>query len=201
MLQQGDLALDVRSADDFTAGHVPGSVNIALSGQFASWAATVLGLAAHPVLIAGNDEQLEEARLRLARVGIEVLDGYLAGGVTAWKEAGFPLAVVNEITVQELSERLQSDGVQLLDVRREPEWEAGHIERANWWPLDNFKVAPPEIDRDVPLAVHCKSGYRSMIAASLLERAGFRNVLNVVGGFDAWQAANLPVSTPVAART
>lgn len=201
MLQQGDLALDVRSADEFTAGHVPGSVNIALSGQFASWAATVLGLTAHPVLIAGNDEQLEEARLRLARVGIEVLDGYLAGGVSAWKDAGFPLAVVNEITVQELRERLQSDGVQLLDVRREPEWEAGHIERANWWPLDNFKVSPPEIDRDVPLAVHCKSGYRSMIAASLLERAGFRNVLNVVGGFDAWQAANLPVSTPVVART
>ncbi|MFY9681603.1 MAG: rhodanese-like domain-containing protein, partial [Candidatus Sulfotelmatobacter sp.] len=92
-----------------------------------------------------------------------------------------------------LSDRFQTSGIQVLDVRREPEWEAGHIAGASWWPLDNFKVAPPEIDRDVPLAVHCKGGYRSMIACSLLERAGFRNVLNVVGGFDAWQQAKLPV--------
>ncbi|MGA8861060.1 MAG: rhodanese-like domain-containing protein, partial [Candidatus Sulfotelmatobacter sp.] len=92
-----------------------------------------------------------------------------------------------------LSDRFQTSGIQVLDVRREPEWEAGHIAGASWWPLDNFKVAPPEIDHNVPLAVHCKGGYRSMIACSLLERAGFRNVLNVVGGFDAWQQAKLPV--------
>ena len=201
MLQQGELTLDVRSGDDFAAGHVPGSVNIALSGQFASWAATVLGLTAHPVLIADNDQQAEEARIRLARVGIESLDGYLAGGVTAWKQAGLPLATVKQITVQQLNDRQQSDGVQVLDVRREPEWEAGHIESANWWPLDNFNVAPPEIDHNAPLAVHCKGGYRSMIATSLLERAGFRNVVNVIGGFDAWQAAKLPVETAVAARS
>ena len=200
MLQQGELALDVRSGDDFAAGHVPGSVNIALSGQFASWAATVLGLTAHLVLIADSPQQIEEARVRLARVGIESLDGYLAGGVTAWKEAGLPLATVKQITVQQLSDRLQSDGVQVLDVRREPEWETGHIESAQWWPLDNFKVAPPEINRDVPLAVHCKSGYRSMIASSLLQRAGFCNVVNVIGGFDAWQAAELPVQTVVAVK-
>ena len=201
MLEQGELALDVRPCDDFAAGHVPGSVNIALSGQFASWAATVLGLTAHPVLIADNDEQLEEARLRLARVGIEALDGYLAGGIASWKEAGKPLATVKQITVQELRQRLQSAGMQVLDVRREPEWEAGHIDSANWWPLDNFKVAPPEIDHDASLAIHCKGGYRSMIASSLLQRAGFRNIVNVVGGFDAWQAANLPVATAVATKS
>jgi glyoxylase-like metal-dependent hydrolase (beta-lactamase superfamily II)/rhodanese-related sulfurtransferase len=201
MLQQGEIALDVRPCDDFAAGHVPGSVNIALSGQFASWAGTVLGLAAHPVLIAANDEQLEEARLRMARVGIEALNGFLAGGVPAWKQAGLPIATVTQITAQELSERLQSDGVQVLDVRREPEWEAGHVENAHWWPLDNFRVSPPEIDHNVPLAVHCKSGYRSMIAASLLQRAGFRNVLNLIGGFDAWHSANLPVATPVGAKS
>ncbi len=200
MLKQGDLALDVRSGDDFAAAHVPGSVNIALSGQFASWAATVLGLTAHLVLIADGDQQIEEARIRLARVGIESLDGYLAGGVIAWKEAGLPLETVKQITVQQLSDRRQSDGVQVLDVRREPEWDAGHIESANWWPLDNFKVSPPEVDRDVPLAVHCKSGYRSMIASSLLQRAGFRNVMNVIGGFDAWQAANLPVAAAVSIK-
>jgi hydroxyacylglutathione hydrolase len=199
MLRDGDHALDVRSGDEFAAGHVPGSINIALSGQFASWAGTVLGLTAHPVLIADTDQQLEEARVRLARVGMEALDGYLAGGVAAWKQAGLPVAQTQQITAEELHSQLQARGVQVLDVRRQPEWDAGHIEGATWWPLDNFKLAPPEIDRDAPLAVHCKSGYRSIIASSLLERAGFHHVLNVVGGFDAWQQAKLPVVTPITA--
>jgi hydroxyacylglutathione hydrolase len=191
-LKNGEIALDVRPVDAFAAGHVPGSVNIALSGQFASWAGAVLGLAAHPVLIAESEDQIEEARTRLARVGIEALDGYLAGGVAAWKHAGLPLATISQITVDELNAKLNADGVQVLDVRREPEWEAAHIENASWWPLDNFKVSAPEIDHNAPLAVHCKSGYRSMIATSLLQRAGFRNVMNVTGGFDAWQKGNFP---------
>ena len=196
MLKEGELALDVRSGDDFAARHVPGSVNVALSGQFASWAGTVLGLAAHPVLIGDSDAQIEEARVRLARIGMENLDGYLAGGVAAWQQAGLPVAGIEQITVAELDERLEQ-GVSLLDVRRQGEWDAGHIDGANWWPLDNFKVSPPEIEHDSLLAVHCKSGYRSMIACSLLERAGFHHLLNVAGGFDAWQQAKLPVVTAI----
>ena len=83
----------------------------------------------------------------------------------------------------------------VLDVRREAEWMAGHIDGAAWWPLDRFRISPPEVDLDVPLAVHCQSGYRSMIACSLLQRAGFKNVVNVSGGFGAWQEAKLPVAT------
>jgi len=192
MLNAGEIALDVRPGEEFAVEHVPGSVNIALSGQFASWAGTVLGLSAHPVLIGASDAQLEEARLRLTRVGIEVLDGYLAGGVAAWKQAGFPVGSISQITAAELQARLRSDRVQVLDVRREPEWDAGHIENAAWWPLDNFRVSPPEIDHDAPIAVHCKGGYRSMIASSLLQRAGFKHVINLIGGFDAWQVAKLP---------
>jgi glyoxylase-like metal-dependent hydrolase (beta-lactamase superfamily II)/rhodanese-related sulfurtransferase len=192
MLNQGEIALDVRPGEEFAAGHVPGSVNIALSGQFASWAGTVLGLLAHPVLIAGSGAQVEEARIRLARVGVEVLDGYLDGGVAAWKQAGFPLAAMSQINVGELNARLKSNELQVLDVRREPEWDAAHIENAIWWPLDNFRVSPPEMDHQAPIAVHCKGGYRSMIASSLLQRAGFKRVINVIGGFDAWQEAKLP---------
>jgi hydroxyacylglutathione hydrolase len=133
--------------------------------------------------------------MRLARVGLEDSRGYLKGGIEAWKQAGLPLAELPQISVEALSGRLQGNGLQVLDVRREPEWEAGHIEGAVWWPLDNFKIAPPEIDRNVPVAVHCKGGYRSMIACSLLQRAGFQNVINIVGGFDAWQQAKLPSVT------
>jgi hydroxyacylglutathione hydrolase len=193
LLDQGEFALDVRPADDFAAGHVPGSVNIGLSGQFASWAGTLLGLTSRPVLIAATEEQLEEARLRLARVGMESLAGFLEGGISAWKEGGLSVATIPQINVRELNGKLRARGLQVLDVRRAGEWDAGHIEPATWWPLDNFKVSPPEIDRNAAVAVHCKSGYRSMIACSFLKRAGFRGVVNVVGGFDAWQEENLPV--------
>jgi hydroxyacylglutathione hydrolase len=191
MLSGGEIALDVRPGDEFAAGHVPGSVNIALSGQFASWAGTVLGLSAHPVLIGDSDSQLEEARLRLARVGIEVLDGYLDGGIPAWKKSGFALATISQLTAGEIDARLKLNDLQVLDVRREPEWDAAHIENATWWPLDNFRVSPPELDHNAPIAVHCKGGYRSMIASSLLQRAGFKQIINVIGGFDAWQEAKL----------
>ncbi len=193
LLADGGIVLDVRPGEQFAAGHVPGSVNIALSGQFASWAGALLGLAEHPVLIAESEEDVREARMRLARVGLEGAQGYLNGGLVAWERAGLPLSKIPQVDAQGLSKRLRGQSVQVLDVRREPEWEAGHIEGATWWPLDNFKVAPPEIDRDIPIAVHCKGGYRSMIACSLLQRAGFQNVVNVVGGFDAWQQAGLAV--------
>ncbi|HEY2232132.1 MAG TPA: rhodanese-like domain-containing protein [Candidatus Angelobacter sp.] len=197
LLQQGVFVLDVRSNADFAAAHVPASINIALSGQFASWAGAIMGLGAHPVLVADTPEQYAEARLRLARVGIEDPRGFLQGGIAAWKQAGFPVADVPQITVQELS-RQRSQDLQVLDVRREPEWQAGHIEGAEWFPLDNFKVSAPELDPSSPVAVHCQGGYRSMIACSLLQRAGLQNVINVTGGFDAWRQAGLPVEVAVA---
>jgi hydroxyacylglutathione hydrolase len=195
LLDEGVIALDIRPGDQFATGHVPGSINIALSGQFATWAGTILGLSSRPVLIADSPEQLAEARLRLARVGIETERGYLQGGVAGWKQAGLDVAELPEITPRELHQRLSENKLRVLDVRREPEWMAGHMAGAAWWPLDRFRVSPPEVDLDIPLAVHCQSGYRSMIACSLLQRAGFRKVMNVTGGFAAWQEAQLPVAS------
>lgn len=195
-LDEEVYVLDVGPGDEFAAGHVPGSVNIALSGQFASWAGAMLGIHSRPVLVGASDAQIEEARLRLARVGIEDLRGYLAGGVARWQEAGLPLLATAQISVQELYEKLGAghgaESFAVLDVRREGEWNAGHIAPAEWRALDVFPRGLPEIGAGRTVAVHCKSGYRSMIACSLLERAGHRNVVNVVGGFDAWHAAGLP---------
>ena len=195
-LENGAVALDVRPPDQFAAGHVPGSINIPLSGQFASWAGAVLGTTAQPVLIGETPEQVSEARMRLARVGIEGVRGYLNGGVAGWREAGLRLVQVPQITVQELAS--DDHVLQVLDVRRQGEWEAGHIAGANWYPLDRFKAALPPLDSNVIVAVHCKSGYRSMIACSLLQRAGFRDVINVIGGFDAWEKEKLPVASDAA---
>jgi hydroxyacylglutathione hydrolase len=198
LLRDGAWVLDVRAGEKFAACHVPGSVNIGLSGQFASWAGAMLGIHSRPVLVGEKREQIEEARLRLARVGIEDLRGYLAGGISEWQRARLPVLGTPQISVQELSSRLSSsgggraDGFVVLDVRREGEWNAGHILGAEWKALDTFPQSLPKMDASGMVAVHCKSGYRSMIACSLLERAGHRNVVNVVGGFEAWLAAGLP---------
>jgi glyoxylase-like metal-dependent hydrolase (beta-lactamase superfamily II)/rhodanese-related sulfurtransferase len=195
MLDKGAMALDVRPGSEFVTGHVRGSLSIPLSGQFASWAGAVLGLSSRPVLIAANADQISEARTRLARIGIEDVAGYLEGGVEAWQKAGLPVEQVKQITAQELAIQLSQRSVGVLDVRREAEFQSGHIEGADWHPLDRFKAALPEISKDSPVAVHCKGGYRSLIATSVLLRAGYHNVVDLAGGFDAWQAAGLPSST------
>ncbi len=198
---QGVTAVDVRHQDEFAAGHVPNSISIPLGGQFASWAGAVLGLGANPVLIAATPEQISEARLRLARVGIEEIAGYLDGGIAGWQAAGLPLAEVPQLTVQELKTQLDKGTVRVLDVRREGEWNTSHLNGADWYALDNFKRALPEVNSSEPVAVHCKGGYRSMIACSFLQRAGHSNVVNVIGGFDAWEKAGLPVAAQAAATS
>jgi glyoxylase-like metal-dependent hydrolase (beta-lactamase superfamily II)/rhodanese-related sulfurtransferase len=195
LLQQNANGLDVRPGDNFAAGHVPGSIGIALSGQFASWAGGIFGIHSKPILIGDSDAQIEEARLRLARVGIEDLRGYLAGGFAAWRKAGLPVAKTAQISAQELNQKLRGGSwraADVLDVRREGEWQAGHIAGVQCRALDTFPHGMPALDGERPVAVHCKSGYRSMIACSLLERAGHSNAINVAGGFDAWHAAELP---------
>jgi glyoxylase-like metal-dependent hydrolase (beta-lactamase superfamily II)/rhodanese-related sulfurtransferase len=190
-MENGVIALDVRHQDSFAQAHVPGSINVPLGGQFASWAGAVVGLNTPVIVIAENETQVEEARTRLARVGIEVVCGQLAGGVDAWIAAGLGRATVPQITVQELAARAHEFTV--LDVRREPEWQSGHLKQAKWHRLDDFGKSLPNLPHESPIAVHCKSGYRSMIACSLLQRAGFTKVTNISGGFDAWLAASLPV--------
>jgi len=195
LIEHGTPALDIRSTEAFAAGHVPGSISIALSGQFASWAGSLLGLSAQPVLIADTPDQIEEARVRLARVGIEDLTGYLQDGIAGWKKAGFEMATLPQISARDLFQRKD---LHVLDVRRDGEWQGGHLERAELWPLDRLKDSLPPLNKNVAIAVHCKSGYRSTIACSLLQRAGFTNVINVIGGFDAWQQEQLPAVEAVA---
>ena len=206
---EGAIVLDTRPAAQFGAAHLPGAVNIGLGGQYASWAASLIGLARPIVLVAEDPERLDESRMRLARVGVERVAGHLAGGVLAWEQAGLALDSVPQISVHELHRELgESPGqVQLLDVRRKMEWDAGHIGAARHRPLDAMRLhagESPEIgaesvaglDPANPVFVHCKSGYRSSIATSLLQRAGFKNVVNVVGGFDAWLAQKFPAVAP-----
>ena len=208
----GSLVLDTRSAAEFGAGHVPGSVHIGLGGQFAAWAGSLIGLDMPVILVVSSPENLQESQVRLARVGIEKIAGYLgtsgdaptgsdvgpeASGqaILAWQKAGLPLGQVPQISVLNLHEQFRElpGELQVVDVRRAMEWEAGHIEQAQLKPLSSLRTMLGDLDVNRPIAVHCKSGYRSSIASSLLLRAGFKQVLNVTGGFDAWTAQKLPV--------
>ena len=187
----GAIVLDTRPSQQFFNGHIPGAVHIALGGQYASFAATILGLDKDIVLIAEDQEHLEESRMRLSRVGIERIVGTLKGGMAKWTG---PVAEIHQVSVEDL--RREMDHLQVVDVRREPEFAGGHIEGAKLMPLHKLESLVSTLDHDRPIAVHCKGGYRSAIACSLIERAGYENVMNVIGGFDAWLACGLPEAKP-----
>lgn len=181
---EGATVLDLRPARMFADGHIPGAINIGFSGQLAVWAGIVLGLTAKIAIVAESDEQALETRVRLARVGIENALGYLRGGMAAWDDAGEAVQFTRQISAKKLADTLAE--YQVLDVRRKDEWNGGHIEGALSFPLDQFLHGLPPLAKDANVAVHCKGGYRSMAAASLLQRAGYANVTDVAGGYDAW---------------
>ena len=191
----GAVVLDTRPAAEYGAGHVPGSLHIGRSGQLASWAGALLSPGEPIVLVAEDEEHVGETRTRLARVGLENVAGYLAGGIRAWDEAGRPLGKTEQIAVDELRARLSEDPeLQLVDVRRPPEWRDGHIGEATPMPLDRLAELSASLDPSRPVAAICAGGYRSSIATSLLERLGFARVTNVVGGMAAWTGARYGVS-------
>jgi glyoxylase-like metal-dependent hydrolase (beta-lactamase superfamily II)/rhodanese-related sulfurtransferase len=195
---EGAIVVDTRPAMQFAVAHVPGSVHIALTGQYASWAARILGLDT-PLIIVGEDpEHVRESQMRLARVGIENVAGYLAVGVAGWIENGFELDYIPQITVQDFVElrNQEPDRIAVLDVREPGEVASGVIENSLAIPLGKLGSRLAELNRKKLLVVHCKGGYRSSIATSILQRAGFRDIANLIGGFDAWKAAGLAYVLP-----
>jgi len=197
-LRAGAQRVDVRSTAAYGAGHVPGSWSIGLSGQFASWAGSLLDPKREIVIVAEDEGGVAEAALRLARVGLENATGYLAGGTLAWFNAGRELATLPQWPVDELKAQLAPGAppLQLLDVRRPGEHAGGHVPGALNIPLDRLRLESKALDRARPLAIICASGYRSSVAGSLLQSQGFEGPLyNVVGGTSAWVAAGFPTES------
>jgi len=197
--KQGVIIVDTRPAMQFAVAHVPGSIHIALTGQFASWAARILGVDARLVIVAEDLEHVRESQMRLARVGIENVAGYLADGVAGWIKSGIELDYIPQITVQDFVELRNNEGdrIAVLDVREPGEVEAnGAIDDSKCIPLGSLESRVGELNRDKLLVVHCKGGYRSSIATSILRRAGFRDIANLTGGYDAWKTAGLVAARP-----
>jgi hydroxyacylglutathione hydrolase len=192
--KEGHVLLDVRSAADFGAAHVPGSINIGLGGQFAMWAGSLIPLNASIVLIGDTRAQIDESVVRLARVGIESVKGYLDGGVQRWRDEGLPVETIPQVSVAQLKEQIETDDLQIVDVRRPAEYVNGHVPHAFNAPLASLdnSLGPLPLQKDKLTAVICAGGYRSSAAASLLQQRGFSNLLNVAGGTGAWVTAGYP---------
>jgi hydroxyacylglutathione hydrolase len=201
VLQLGDKGaqiLDVRDAGEYAKGHLAGSLNIGLGGQYATWAGTVLDRI-KPILIVAEPGREQEAALRLGRIGFDHIIGYLRGGMAALADRQ-DLVRQTELTgVLIAAEELESnDPPFLLDVRAPAEWGMKHIKGSVNVPLNHLQERIDQVPRDRRIAVHCAGGYRSSIAASILHQLGITNLSEIAGGLAAWEAAGLPMVSETA---
>jgi len=200
-IANGAIVLDTRHQDIFEKGFVPGSVFVGLNGRFAEWVGTILNIDTKLVIVADTGKE-EESILRLARVGYENVKGYLNGGFDAWKNAGKKIDMLISIEPAEMELDLKFEKPLVMDVRKENEFEAGHVVDAENVVLQSFDkdLASSGIKPSQNIYVHCQGGYRSVIAASLLKRKGYHNIKNILGGWVEIAKTNIPteVAKPVA---
>ncbi len=194
--ERGAVVVDTRPDEAFAIAHVPEALNVSLDGQYASWVGTLLR-PDQPLLLIAEAERIEEAVMRLARVGYEQVVGVLEGGIERWRAEGLPVGATARVPVESLA----TEGRNVLDVRRAGEWQNFHLAGATHIPLAQLQERVGELDRDTGWVVVCASGYRSSIASSVLQRSGFARVANGVGGMDAYRGAGLPVESGAASRT
>ncbi len=196
VLRMGDAGvqiLDVRDAAEYAKGHLAGSINIGLGGQYATWAGTVLDRN-KPILIIAEPGREPEAALRLGRIGFDHVNGYLNGGMEALASRPDLVWPTDRLSAPMVAEELASANPPLLlDIRNPREWLAKHIAGSVNIPLNHLEERIAEIPRDRRIAVHCAGGYRSSIAASILHQYGITNLVEMAGGLAAWDAAKLPV--------
>ena len=199
-LRMGDAGaqiLDVREAAEYAKGHVAGSINIGLGGQYATWVGTVLDRT-KPIVIIAEPGREKEAALRLGRIGFDHVTGYMQGGMEALAGRADLVWPTERVSAPVVAEELASAGPPLLlDVRNPREWAAKHIQGSLNVPLNRLQERIAEIPRDRRIAVHCAGGYRSSIAASILQQYGITNLTEMAGGLAAWEAARLPVVSEV----
>lgn len=192
---KGALVLDTRNPEVFAEGFIPGAWNIGLNGQFAVWVGTLVGINQAIVVVAAPGKE-QEAILRLARVGYENVKGYVEGGMIAWEKAGMPLDTVDSVS-SEAAADLADKGLYVLDVRNADEFAQGHVAGATNIPLGQLSAKIDRVDADEDFLVHCKGGYRSMIAASILKAKGIHSLVNVQGGYDALVKTHVSIKAPI----
>ncbi|MBO0331155.1 MBL fold metallo-hydrolase [[Muricauda] lutisoli] len=198
--ETGAVILDVRHQDDFAKGHVPRSIFIGLDGSFAPWVGALIADVEQPILLVTPKGREEETVTRLSRVGFDKTLGYLEGGVEAWEKAGKEVDTVANVNAEQFKEKVD-EGVPVFDVRKESEFKAEHVVDAHLTPLDYLNDHIAEFPEEETFYIHCRSGYRSMVAASILKSRGIHNLVDVSGGFEDIKKVGTPVTDYVCPST
>ena len=195
--RDGALILDTRPAEEFAALHIRGSVQIGLGGPFASWAAMLLNPQHRLALVAENEQYADEARLRLARVGLERVIGYSLADEARWRRQGIELASIASLRCDNVRQTVERDrSVQLVDVRSRAEWLKGHLPGAISIPLLDIDSQAALIDPSKSSLVYCQEGFRATTAASILLRGSSADIGILIDGVEGWSALGLPLEVP-----
>ncbi|HBB34200.1 MAG TPA: MBL fold metallo-hydrolase [Cyanobacteria bacterium UBA8803] len=200
MQEENSIVIDARSILAFGGGHIPGAINIALLPAFPNWVGWTIDPEKTILLVVESERDVSLATQQLFRIGYDNLAGYLHNGMTSWQNAGLPLKHLGEWTVQELNQHKDEPNVTVLDVRSDSEYESGYVPGATHIFVPHLEEQLNELDKNQAIATYCGTGYRASIAASLLQKHGFENVINVPGSWTAWKAAKLPVQQPKQAK-
>jgi hydroxyacylglutathione hydrolase len=196
-LAAGHIVIDLRDQIGFGGGHIPGAFGIGAGTKLSMWSPWVVPYDTPIILVTSDPKLVPDAVRSLVRVGLDEVRGYLSGGMKDWAEAGYPVSMTRSESPVDLADLLAREPSRhVIDVRTVDEWESGHISGATHIMAGDLPaLAPGLAGSHAPLAVICGKGYRSTVAVSVLERAGARDVINVIGGMTAWEHAGLPMST------
>ena len=193
MADENVVVIDTRSILAFGGGHIPGAINIALRPAFPTWVGWTIDPEKEILLVIESRRDLCLVTEQLFRLGYDNLAGYLHNGMVSWQNAGLPLQRVGELTVKELEQHHEDKDLTILDVRSESEYKKGAIPGAKHIYVPHLEEHLDELDKNQKIAVYCGTGYRASVAASLLQKNGFKRVINIPGSWTAWKAADLPV--------
>jgi hydroxyacylglutathione hydrolase len=193
----GAAIVDLRGGREYDRGHIPGSFNIGFEGPFSAWVGWVVPRERPIVLAGGSDAEHAEAAKQLRRIGIDNVIGALDGGMDAWAASGRELTTFETADVEDLARWvLSAEPMTVVDARDENEWVHGHVPGAVRMPVSAISHHAHELPREAPVAVHCGVGYRAAIAASLLEQAGLRRIVHVIGPYSDWDRLHLAATIP-----
>jgi glyoxylase-like metal-dependent hydrolase (beta-lactamase superfamily II)/rhodanese-related sulfurtransferase len=199
--QEEALILDVRPQVDFMQSHIPNSIFIGLNGSFAPWVGALITDIKQPILLVVPEGKNQEAVTRLSRVGYDNTLGYLEGGITAWQAAGKSIDTLDSITAQEFANRVNTNTINILDVRKDGEYSSSHVKNAQHFALDFINDQMNEVSNDKTYHIYCAGGYRSVIAASILKSRGFHNLVDVAGGFGAIKTTDIDTTDFICSST
>jgi hydroxyacylglutathione hydrolase len=197
LMKAGAAVVDVRLGRDYDRGHIPGSYSISLDGPLSAWVGWLVPRGRALVLAGGTDAQHREAQRQLHRIGFDTIEGALDGGIDAWRESGGEVSTFETVDVEDMAAWiLSAEPMTVIDARDEHEWAAGHVPGAVHMYVPDVAFRASEIPTEAPVAVHCASGYRAGIAASLLEQAGLKRIIHVNGPYSDWDRLHLAETRP-----